>query len=131
MQDWRFDDLTRSLGKATSRRQVFKGLLAGIGATLVDRAVPRSAVAAMSCSSSQYQTCASDATDKFQASKTVCAKSGGGGYAVAACQAVAVLTYEYEMKHCRRQYGNCPPGSQCVDDRCCRGADCCQSGHAA
>jgi hypothetical protein len=49
MQNWRFDDLTRSLGKATSRRGVLKGLLGGLAATLVGRSLHASDAAAAGC----------------------------------------------------------------------------------
>ncbi len=50
MQDWRFDDLTRTLGTATTRRGVLKGLLAGVAAALVGRSIVEpSQVAAASC----------------------------------------------------------------------------------
>ncbi len=50
MQDWRFDDLTRTLGMATSRRGVLKGLLGGLAAALVGRSiVAPSQVAAAGC----------------------------------------------------------------------------------
>jgi hypothetical protein len=47
MQDWRFDDLTRTLGKATSRRQVLKGLIGGaLGLAAVSQSTKRPAAAA-------------------------------------------------------------------------------------
>lgn len=45
VQDWRFDDLTRTLGKATSRRGVLKGLLGGLVAAVVGNSLPGSATA--------------------------------------------------------------------------------------
>ncbi len=56
MQDWRFDDLTRTLGRATSRRQVMKGLLAGVVTAVVGRSIriPGVAAAAPTCNGVPY-----------------------------------------------------------------------------
>ena len=62
MQDWRFDDLTRSLGHATSRRGVLKGLLGGLAALVVGRAIDVPDAAAAQCSVAQ---CKQDAFREF------------------------------------------------------------------
>ena len=52
MQDWRFDDLTRTLGTATTRRGVLKGLLTGIAAVVVGhglKTVPSAEAAPANC----------------------------------------------------------------------------------
>ncbi len=56
MQDWRFDDLTRTLGRATSRRQVMKGLLAGVATVVIGRSVriPGAFAAAPTCNGEPY-----------------------------------------------------------------------------
>ncbi len=50
MQNWRFDDLTRTLGTATSRRQVFKGLIGGLVAAAAVRTSNQPTAAAPGCS---------------------------------------------------------------------------------
>ena len=49
MQDWRFDDLTRSLGRATSRRGVIKGLVGGLAAVAIGRSVGAPSAEAANC----------------------------------------------------------------------------------
>lgn len=46
MDERRFDDLTRALGRATTRRQVLKGLLGGLAAALVPAVIARDAAPA-------------------------------------------------------------------------------------
>ena len=64
MHDWRFDDLTRTLGRATSRRQVLKGLLVGVAAALVGRSVDAPTVAA--AGSCDAQACQDHASQLFE-----------------------------------------------------------------
>ncbi len=49
MQDWRFDDLTRTLGRATSRRGVIKGLVGGLAAVAIGRSVGAPSAEAANC----------------------------------------------------------------------------------
>jgi hypothetical protein len=50
MQERRFDELTRTLGRATSRRGVLKGLLGGVAAVLLGRSIEAPGAAAAGCS---------------------------------------------------------------------------------
>ncbi len=103
MQDWRFDDLTRSLGKATSRRQVFKGLLAGVVGITAASQTAKQPVAAASCGGG-FKECRQEAADYFHQ----CRDDGGG------------------LLHClqfsRTQF------DICANSRCPSGSSCCNTG---
>ncbi len=128
MQDWRFDDLTRTLGKATSRRGVFKGLLGGLGVALLGRTASKSAAAATGCSSPQYESCMADANTRYSALKSTCKTTDGPPIGKSICLGIATATYYRETQRCQQQFANCPPGEVCVDDRCCRPGECCPAG---
>ncbi|MGA7669313.1 MAG: hypothetical protein WBW04_02760 [Nitrolancea sp.] len=131
MQDWRFDDLTRTLGRATSRRGVFKGLLGGLGAAIIGRSLPSQEVAAASCSTSEYQACLANASDQYSALKSNCSTTDGPPIGGSICLLFATLWYSRAIERCRRQFSNCPPGDMCVNNRCCRPGNCCEDGEVS
>jgi hypothetical protein len=132
MQDWRFDDLTRTLGSVTSRRGVLKGLLGGLGAAVLGRALPsRDAEAASGCSSPEYQTCMDNASDQYGELKSQCSTTDGPPIGGSICLLLATATYARATARCRQRFANCPPGEQCVNNRCCRPGNCCQAGEVS
>ena len=131
MQDWRFDDLTRTLGRATSRRSVFKGLLGGLGAAVLGRSLPAHDVAAAGCSSPQYQTCMDNASDQYGELKSQCSTTDGPPIGGSICLLFATLWYARATERCRQQFSNCPPGQQCVNNHCCAPGHCCEAGEVS
>lgn len=124
MQDWRFDNLTRTLGQATSRRQVFKGLLGGLGAALLGRAVGAPGTAAAGCS---VQACERSALDQlvYMLSSTcqdLCSpedfREGGLGACIG-CRVTAHSQYRDALRKCWTGDGCLAPkvccGRACVD----------------
>ncbi len=135
MQDWRFDDLTRSLGKSTSRRGVLKGLLGGVAAAVVGRSarVQDAGAVGETCSSAALAQCYSDAKANRDANMSACsgnAGEGGGGNSGTVidftCKILVDRAYFSALAEC--DLAQCPRGGHCLDDRCCRGSNCCESG---
>ena len=142
MQDWRFDELTRSLGTATSRRQILKGLLGGVAATLVGRKVPPTSAAPWTFPwvggnpfGSRTATCSPAACEKraaadMQTCFKVCNKeacspnwfgalfgSGSGSPDVCrGCRATCGINYAVAIQECRAR--GCSGSEQCCDDIC-------------
>jgi hypothetical protein len=127
VEERRFDELTRALGRGTSRRRVVKGLLAGVVAAVVGKtSVPAPAVAAGgTCSSQTYTKCLSDSKLQYDSLTAHCGTTDGPQWAGNACAIVATLWYARAIDQCQR--AQCPKGMSCVDDHCCRGENCCQS----
>ncbi len=135
MQDWRFDDLTRSLGTATSRRGVLKGLLGGVAAVVIGRSisVPEAGAVGATCSSAALDQCYSDAKANRDANMTACGshlgenEGGNTGTVIDfVCKMLVDRNYFNALAACDR--AQCPRGEQCLDDHCCRGSNCCESG---
>ncbi len=105
MQDWRFDDLTRSLGRATSRRQVFKGLLGGLAAAFVTRSVDtQKAAAAPPC---DPQQCKDAAFAAFEACLKGCGNPSRKGPAVAICRAECTASFFLMERECHNSPTGC------------------------
>ncbi len=137
MQDWRFDDLTRTLGKATSRRAVLRGLAAGLVAGLAttvrpNREAPSAEAAPRACSSAVLQQCLTDAATKRDLALSSCQNRLGdnegnsSGIGTNLCQLSVLNIYNFEVNACYHQ--QCPAGGVCVNDHCCQGSDCCEPG---
>lgn len=126
MEERRFDDLTRRLGGATSRRQVLKGLLGGLGAALLSCVPATVDAAGGTCSSQQYETCVTDAKTTYDSLTAHCGTVDGPAWAGSICALAATAEYTRLLAHCHSE--QCPAGMACVNDRCCLGANCCQQG---
>src|SRR6185312_16910665 len=103
MEERRFDDLTRVLGAARSRRQVVKGILAGLVAAVVGQAgAPSLAVAAGgTCSTQTYTTCMSDAKLQYDSLTAHCGTTDGPAWGAHACSAVATIWYSRAIDRCQ------------------------------
>lgn len=151
MEERGFDELTRRLGAATSRRQVLKGLLgAFVGTLLASLGVksPPLAFAASTCDAGQIHQCEDQARIGFQASLNNCKKlrgmRGEGPAGMALCQAAAAWAFHEALQRCRNKHGcrgnqTCCHG-QCVDtnrdeqncgacDHACPDGAVCRGGH--
>ncbi len=122
MQDWRFDDLTRTLGKATSRRQVLKGLLAGLGATLIGRgAVPDVAAAATAevCDRHQCVKQVYKATeDCFHACRALYPPTKFGGSNGAICRFSCFANSLNQRRECMHNATGCFLDGVCCNQKC-------------
>ncbi len=108
VQDWRFDDLTRTLGKATSRRQVLKGLVGGlVGISVVGRAAGVSAQVNEECDS-EYQHCLDQADFALKADLATCI---GYPKEKAACKRSAKLSHRIHQAGCVSKHCSCPAGT--------------------
>ncbi len=142
MQDWRFDDLTRTLGKATSRRGVLKGLLGGIVAVVIagrQTTTREVAAAGRSCSTTQLQQCYADAKARHNELLAGCSAqpnepSGSdnqfaqkfGDSLDFLCKTEMDRRYFNALAACDR--AQCPDGGMCANGHCCRGENCCNPG---
>jgi hypothetical protein len=122
MEERRFDDLTRALGKATSRRGVLKGLLAGVTAMLAGNAVnpTQSAAAPGGCDANQCMQRAHTAWTDCQArckafSCNHWTRTRGQSNCVG-CQALCFATYEFTLRDCRET--GCFGEEQCCNGTC-------------
>ncbi len=136
MQDWRFDELTRSLGTATSRRQVLKGLIGGVAAILVGRSAPPTSAAPFSfpwfggiwsggggadgvCN---RQQCVGKAFGLWKICEGNCSSFNGrhgyGHYEDFACTAACFTAFEQERYDCLHNATGCFGGDACCDQQC-------------
>ena len=105
MQDWRFDDLTRTLGKATSRRQVLKGLVAGIvGLSVASSASGASASQPEQCDDT-YQQCIDEAEWAFKVEINTC---WGDPKERKICKRNAKISRAVHLSICRQEHCSCP-----------------------
>ena len=124
MQDWHFDDLTRTLGKATSRRQVFKGLLSGLGLALVGRAAtaaPTSAAPGGGCDAKhcEVQAVKDLMTCNSSCSSTVCKPTVGGPglpNPCFGCYATCYGNFRIALHECRTT--GCSGAESCCGQTC-------------
>ena len=109
MQSWRFDDLTRALGKATSRRQVLKGLLGGVTAASVARG---GGLAASGCSVAQ---CKADADAHYQEEYQACKQDGSRGAGF--CNIWFLIERSFNYRKCDRTgcYSGVCCGQECAN----------------
>ncbi len=158
MQDWRFDEITRSLGKATSRRQVLKGLLGGVAAAVVGGAAKKTSAAPFSFPwfgadpfGSSRATCSPAVCEKraaadMQTCFKVCSQEAcspnwfgalfGGGVdsrtVCRGCRATCAINHSLAVQECRSR--GCSGSEECCDGICVdRGFDannCGTCGHA-
>ena len=120
MQDWRFDDLTRSLGKATSRRGVLKGLLGGVAAVVMGRAVGAPDAAAAGCSKEQCRQNAMRETILYQS--TACNNICSDHRLLLGCIGCRINANRLYYKFLR----DCETGDGCFSDfgQVCCGSAC-------
>jgi hypothetical protein len=148
MEERRFDDLTRALGRATSRRQVLKGLLGtaagGILASVGLRAA-KPASAAKSCDVDLLQQCQNKAYQTDIECNQRCKAADAGPYFNFGCAAACYYPLQLDLAQCEQQYGcyfnesccshtctqlqrdenNCGAcGHVCPPDAVCRGGEC-------
>ncbi len=135
MQDWRFDDLTRTLGGATSRRQVFKGLLVGVLAATVGRSIRATpASAASECSQATcrrraeaaFSECVAQSrrshggvqscVDELLARTRLCAETGC--LENESCCGGACTELDQDAQNCGSCGNVCPTGVNCVAGVC-------------
>lgn len=126
MQGWQFDDLTRTLGKAASRRQVLKGLLGGLGAAVLGRSVRGHGSSDVALAAPgevcDRQRCMDDATGLFKICTTDCnALSPRHGYRhqeKLACILGCTTAYEIEKYECQHNATGCMGNNACCDQQC-------------
>jgi hypothetical protein len=125
MQGWRFDDLTRSLGKATSRRQVLKGLIGGLGAAIIGRSATSPAAAgAFPTGGCSPQSCREralqDQIDCNTACHALACKRGVGPDGLSnlclSCVTTCLANFEIAAHECRER--GCSGGEQCCSGQC-------------
>jgi hypothetical protein len=105
MQSWRFDDLTRSLGKGASRRQVLKGLIGGaLGLAAASQSTERP-VAAAGCQNPDAGGSITECRKAAANAYTVCRAEGRSFFY---CLITADVAYDL----CRAPQ-ICPPGQMC------------------
>lgn len=105
MQEWRFDNLTRTLGKATTRRQVLKGLAGGLAAAMVGRAAAPKPAAAATGHCGDNKSCRNEAATAYQT-----CRANGGTWWVCTQQAVTKFKTCWDSP--------CPEGQQCCGFNC-------------
>ena len=128
MEERRFDELTRTLGRATSRRGVLKGLLGGLAAVWVGKTSnPAAAHASLQrtanngsrvesvggCSVAQ---CIDDADKTFRQEYQACGANGSPGAAL--CVVAALFQRRSNEQSCRKSgcfLGYCSNGVCCID----------------
>jgi hypothetical protein len=125
MQDWRFDDLTRSLGKATSRRGVLKGLLGGLVGLVVGGSAAAPAAAGVAptggCSpQSCRERALQDQINCNRACHALACKRGvgpdGRSNLCLSCLATCLVNFEIAAHECRED--GCSGGEQCCSGHC-------------
>jgi hypothetical protein len=131
MDERRFDDLTRTLGHATTRRQVLKGLLGGLAAALVPALIARDAAPAAAappptgsppppCDNASQALCDERAHQLFQLSLNSCLNyAGRDAYLAAGCRLAAGDLARRLHQECRQivpcDAANC---QHCTDSGC-------------
>jgi hypothetical protein len=126
VQDWRFDELTRTLGKATSRRQVLKGLLSGLAAVVVERTARSNPVEAASSGSCDVQECEKQAFADWLTCNRICTKGpckrrgfgrqfGAPGLCLG-CRATCTVNFKLAARECRER--GCSGVEECCGDQC-------------
>lgn len=123
MDQDRFDEFTKSLGKSTSRRNVLKilggGAVAGIAAifgghrSLIARPDEVVALAVDRCPNLDVNRCLIAAFEKYQEEINECDEEERNP----GCVAQATLRYLRDQERCRDH--RCPPLTQCLDGRVC------------
>lgn len=136
MEERRFDDLTRALGAARSRRQVVKGLLGGLIAAVIGQASSPTLVGATGepCSSAAVTQCYTAAKQKRDETVAgLCSPQflersrGNIGKSIdAICTLQVNRWYFGELARCDQ--AQCQQGGTCINDRCCEGEHCCDPG---
>jgi hypothetical protein len=123
MEERRFDDLTRVLGAARSRRQVFRGLLGGVAAALVGRSLIPSLAEAAPFGGCSRQACERRATSDWLTCNASCNNVACGGHSLRGepnvclgCLGACIFNYEIAVRGCRAS--GCSGGEQCCNGNC-------------
>jgi hypothetical protein len=105
----RFDDLTRTLGATTSRRQALRLLVGGLAASLL--AVVRDGVtspaAAANCLSEDYKDCLRKATARYVQVTDECVAHAPNPSLLVQCKFNVLKTYYVQWADCSRKFGGC------------------------
>jgi hypothetical protein len=122
MEERRFDELTRVLGAARSRRQVLKGVLGGAAALLLGRGMAPAVADAAPAEVCNRAQCRSEVHQLF----LICAKncgalSGRHGYGHnedAACTIACATQLAIGIRDCAQNATGCFDNGPCCDHHC-------------
>jgi len=131
MDNRRFDDLTRSIGRATSRRQVLKGLLGGLAAAMLPGLKAKQAAAAPlapiaqppPCDAASQAKCDENAQQFYELQEKICHDHYGGRqgnpYALTICLLEVRAYRSVIFAPCRRIVPcNSAACQHCTDSGC-------------
>jgi hypothetical protein len=128
----RFDDLTRTLGATTSRRQAFRLLVGGLAASLLPSlrdGITTPAAAATRCrGGDEYDRCYRFAEEGYEHQKReVCLNPDVNLTGTPQqCLDAAKIERDNLFRLCDLNHGQCPPCHSCQDKKCVSTCDACQ-----
>src|SRR6185437_3002579 len=122
MEERRFDDLTRVLGAARSRRQVLKAVLGGAAAALLGRVVAPSFAAAAPAEVCNRAQCKAEVNQLFLICNNTCnVLSPRHGYRhqeKLGCVLACVAQKEFGDRDCEHNATGCIDGGPCCNQQC-------------